>query len=159
MQTNNPAMIEAKRTIANDELLGEVCTLLAAGKKVKIRAKGTSMEPFIHGDKDTLLLAPVETLHKGDIVLARISEGRYILHRIIRISGEQIILMGDGNLFKTEECSISDIYGIAVTAIRHGEERSLISFKSRLCAKAWRMLLTIRQVLNFRNRKLNVMGL
>lgn len=150
-------MIEAKRTIANDELLGEVCTMLAAGKKVKIRAKGTSMLPFIHGDKDTLLLAPpVEALRTGDIVLARISEGRYILHRIIKISGGQITLMGDGNLFKTEQCNISDIYGIAVTAISHGEERSLISFKSRLCAKAWRMLLPIRQVLNFRLRKLKV---
>lgn len=149
-------MIEAKRTIANGELLGEVCTMLAAGKKVKIRAKGNSMEPFIHDDKDTLLLAPVEALRTGDIVLARISEGRYILHRIIKISGGQITLMGDGNLFKTEECSISDIYGIAVTAIRYGEERSLISFKSRLCAKAWRMLLPIRQVLNFRLRKLKV---
>ena len=149
-------MMEANRTIANDELLGEVCTLLATGKKVKIRAKGDSMLPFIHGDKDTLLLAPVEALHTGDIVLARISEGRYILHRIIKISGGQITLIGDGNLFKTEQCNISDIYGIAVTAIRQGKERSLISFKSILYAKAWHMLLPIRKTLNFLKRKLKV---
>ena len=152
-------MIGTMRTIANDQLLGEVCTLLAAGKKVKIRAKGDSMRPFIHGDKDALLLAPVEALHTGDIVLARISEGRYILHRIIAISGDQITLMGDGNLFKTEHCNISDIYGIAVTAIRHGEERSLVSFKSRLYAKAWHMLLPIRQIFNFSKRKLKVITL
>lgn len=72
-------------TIANDILLGEVCSLLSEGKKEKLRPKGKSMRPFILKDWDHIILAPHDALRKGDIVLARLDEKYYVVRRIISI--------------------------------------------------------------------------
>ncbi|MDE5875936.1 MAG: S24/S26 family peptidase [Muribaculaceae bacterium] len=133
------------RNIDNDILLREVCVLLSQGKTVKLRAKGNSMRPFINGSKDILVLTPAATLHKYDVVLARIDGKRYVVHRIIGINGNRITLMGDSNLYGTEECSRSDIFGTVKTILHNGKEHSLTSPAARLYAIAWRFLLPLRR--------------
>ena len=104
------------------------------------------MRPFIHGNKDTLLLIPVSTLSKGDIVLAHIDGKRYVVHRIVELNENTFTLMGDGNLYEKETCSRSDIYGVVGSIIRDGEERSLISKKVHMQARMWRLLLPLRRL-------------
>lgn len=134
------------RTIDNDTLLGEICILLSQGKRVKLRAKGNSMRPFIHGNEDLLLLVPSDNLRKGDVVLARIDGKRYVVHRIIGMRGERITLMGDGNIYETEECSRSNIYGIVESVIRKGKVHNIGSQYAIFSAKAWRFLLPLRRL-------------
>ncbi len=134
-----------KRRIANEVLLGEVCKSLIDGKKVRLRAKGHSMHPFILGERDTLVIKPVTILHKLDVVLAKIDENRYVIHRVIDIGNGNVVLMGDGNLFGKEKCRKEDIFGIVEKVIRNGKERNLISLKSRLYAFVWRVLLPVRR--------------
>ena len=129
-----------RHPIANDVLLAEVCAALAAGKQVRLRAKGHSMRPLIRGDSDTLVLVPVTGLREGDVVLARVSDGSYVLHRIVGIHDGTITLMGDANLYRTEECRRTDICGKAVAVIRDGKHRSLTSFRARLHIRLWRWL-------------------
>ena len=52
----------------------------------------------------------------GDIVLAYF-EDRYVLHRIITINGDEITLMGDGNLKGTEQGVRKDVVGKVVEII------------------------------------------
>lgn len=134
------------RTIDNDTLLGEICLHLSNGKSVKLRAKGNSMRPFIHGNKDILLLTPSDSLHKGDVVLARIDGKRYVIHRIIGIRNDKITLMGDGNLYDSEVCSRSEIFGTVVRIIRERKEYNMTSHYALLCAKAWRFTLPLRRI-------------
>lgn len=138
-------MSDAK-TIDNEILLGEICLLISQGKRVKLRAKGNSMRPFIRGREDTILLVPSGNLRKGDVVLARIDGKRYVVHRIIGMRGERITLMGDGNLYETEECSRSDISGTIESVIRDGKVHDLSSLKARLSAMIWRSLLPLRRL-------------
>ena len=135
-----------RRTIDNEILLREVCVLLSQGKRVKLRAKGNSMRPFINGSKDILVLTPLTTLHKYDVVLARIKGKRYVVHRIIEISENRITLMGDGNLYGNEECVSTNIFGTVESIIHNGKEYSLRSSSARLCAIAWRFLLPLRRM-------------
>lgn len=104
------------------------------------------MWPFIHGNEDILLLTPVSTLNKGDIVLAHIDGKRYVVHRIVEFNENTITLMGDGNLYEKETCTRSDIYGVVGSIIRDGEELSLISKRAHMQAQIWRMLLPIRRL-------------
>lgn len=134
------------RTIDNDTLLGEICSLLSQGKSVKLRAKGNSMQPFIHGNEDILILTPSDFFSMGDVVLAKIEEKRYVVHRIIKIKGDRITLMGDGNLYETEVCTQTDIFGSVKSVIRNGKERNLNSLENRLSAMAWRCLLPLRRL-------------
>lgn len=136
-----------RRPIANEVMFGEVCALLAEGKRVKLLAKGSSMRPLIRGDEDKLVLAPVNALRKGDVVLARINSSGYVVHRIVAIDGDMITLMGDGNLYLTEKCSRTDISGIAVAVIRNGRERSLTSFRAMLYVRLWRWMLPCRRII------------
>lgn len=133
-------------TIANHELLGDVCALLAEGKRVKIRAKGNSMRPFIRGG-DIIVLAPTpEQLRKGDIVLARLDERNYVVHRIVGIDSDRLILAGDANLFGRETCHTSQVGGIAVATLRRDRKRSLITIGSRIAAFGWLSLRPLRRL-------------
>lgn len=135
-----------KLTVDNDVLLSEVCSSLAHGKKVKLRARGDSMRPFIRGGEDILVISPVAGLQRGDIILAKISGNRYVVHRIISIKSGRIVMMGDGNLYSREECGISDVYGIVGSVVRCGKEHSLISYRARIYADMWRMILPLRRL-------------
>lgn len=132
-------------TIANDVLLAQARAELADCRKVKLRAKGDSMRPFIHGGEDTLVIVPVNALRRGDIVLALIDEKRYVAHRIVGISDDTIILAGDANLFGTEKCGKEDVLGIVSSIIRDGRERNITGFRSRMSALLWRWLLPLRR--------------
>ena len=63
---------ELKITLPNESMLSEVTSLLQTGHRVKLRARGNSMLPFITGDRDSIILLKKKTVHRGDIVLARI---------------------------------------------------------------------------------------
>lgn len=134
------------RTIANDVLIGQVCSLLAEGKRVKLRAKGESMRPFIKGDEDILLLAPSRALRRGDVVVALTDEDRYVVHRVVGIKGDRVLLCGDGNLFRRETCHRCRIYGIVEAVVREGRERSMTALAPRMLAFGWRLLLPFRRL-------------
>ena len=131
--------------ITNEYLLGHVCDILASGKRVKLRAKGKSMRPFIREESDTLLLAPVASPRKGDIVLARTEAGDYIIHRIIRMDGDSVILAGDGNLFKRETVSRQSVYGRVEAVIRNGKCINLTDFVPSATVIVWRLILPFRR--------------
>lgn len=59
-----------KMTLPNAVLLGEATSLLNEGRHVIIPTKGTSMLPFIVGEKDSVKLLKKDEVHRGDIVLA-----------------------------------------------------------------------------------------
>lgn len=109
-------MSSSKISIPNEIMLTEVSRILSEGSDVVIMTKGCSMLPFIRGDRDSVELHRFESYKPGDIALCRLPEGRWVLHRIVRIEGEKVLLKGDGNLIGTERCLTGDIAG-AVTFI------------------------------------------
>ena len=75
-----------KLVLPNEILLGEVERLLSQGTSVTIMTKGNSMLPFIVGERDSVVLKPYGVPRVGDIALAHLHNGAYVLHRIIDIS-------------------------------------------------------------------------
>lgn len=115
-------MEQKKLVLPNEVMLAEVSALIAEGHEVVILTRGNSMLPFIVGDRDSVRLVKKDKLVVGDIALAEIRKGQYVLHRIISIDGEKVTLKGDGNLVGTEKCKLSDIRGVADTIIRPGRK-------------------------------------
>ncbi len=107
-----------KIILPNEIMLGEVSQLLAEGRQVIIMTKGVSMIPFIRGGSDSVVLEKRSSINRGDIVLAEIFDGRYVLHRVLGVNGEDVRLKGDGNLAGVERCRLSDIQG-TVVGIQH----------------------------------------
>ncbi|MDR2919681.1 MAG: S24/S26 family peptidase, partial [Tannerella sp.] len=88
-------------TLPDKTFMSEVAALLAGGKQVTLKVKGNSMLPFIVGGLDSVVLQKQESYRRGDVVLAEVGQSRFVLHRIIRIDGNVVVLMGDGNLTGT----------------------------------------------------------
>ena len=107
--------------MSNAEFLPHVCELVNQGHKVSIRAKGVSMRPFLESGRDIAVLSRIGTPKVGDVVLAEIAKGKYVLHRIDKIHGNSITLRGDGNIKGTEQCRTEDIRAIANEFIRKGK--------------------------------------
>ncbi len=110
-----------KRVIPNDVLLPEVGRLLDEGRDVTLSPKGGSMLPFIREGKDSVVLRKMPSVSVGDIVLVRLPD-RFVLHRIIKLEGGHLTLMGDGNIAGTEECGTGDVLGTVVTILRGGKK-------------------------------------
>lgn len=137
-------------------LLPEVEKLLREGESVALKVKGNSMLPFIVGERDSVVLHKVrQTLKKGDIVLAHLADGRYVLHRIIAISDRVITLMGDGNLVGTETCTQADVAGQAIRILRNGRSVDCTTPLERWKGKIWKTLQPARRYLLAVYRRFN----
>ena len=92
--------------IPNELFFAEVQAQIRQGKKVRIRVRGNSMLPFIRNNDEALLIPPTpEKIKKGTPIVAVTDELGIVLHRIYRIDGNRITLLGDGNIHQFEHTS------------------------------------------------------
>jgi len=140
---------------ANEILIPEIIKLIESGHTVTLRLKGVSMRPFLEDGRDKALLAKPTVFKVGDPVLAEVSKGRYVLHRIIDINGEDITLKGDGNL-ACEYCKTSDIKASVTGFYRKGRDTldRTDGLKWRIYSKLWMALNPVRRYLLFIHRHL-----
>ena len=131
----------------DNELIEEAIRLVREGVNVTLPVKGLSMQPFIIGGKESVILHRPVLIDVGDVVLAWVDGCRYVVHRIIRIDGDRITLMGDGNL-TTEHCALNDIKARVTHVVSaDNKKRDLYSRWRVSAAKLWFWLRPIRRYL------------
>lgn len=148
-----------KLTIPNSIFFSEVESHLREGKSVVIPVKGYSMLPFIRDGKDSVELLRAEDFNVGDIALARLASGHFVLHRVWEIRDGKVILMGDGNIAGKEVCSRSDVIGVASKIFRGKKVIDCASASYVRNVKIWRRLLPIRRYILAIYRRLIKLGL
>ncbi|MBR1449403.1 MAG: S24/S26 family peptidase [Prevotella sp.] len=138
------------RQLANDQFLPFVVEQLRQGHTATLPLRGRSMRPFLEDGRDKALLQVADHPQVGDAVLAEISPGHFVLHRIISIEGSQVTLRGDGNL-GDEHCTLSDIRAKALGFYRKGRQTldSTDGRKWRIYSWWWTRLYPIRRYLLF----------
>lgn len=141
-----------KREVPNDVLLPIIIDELSAvaGKTAVIGLRGRSMRPYLEDGRDSAELIAADRLKLLDVVLAEIRPGTYVLHRIVRIEGDHITLLGDGNL-TTESCRARDVKARATAFYRKGSRvrESTDSRSFRLYSRVWHTLRPFRRLLLF----------
>lgn len=145
-----------KLEIPNRILADNVEEVVSRGYSATIPLRGYSMRPFLEDKRDKAVLTKVEYIKKNDVVLAHVGN-KYMLHRIIAINGENITLLGDGNI-TPEHCLRNDIIAIAIGFYRKGRKKmdSTHSVKWKLYSAIWTRLLPIRRYLLFVYRHVNL---
>lgn len=110
------------KIIKNDLFFLEVANGITSGERVRIRAKGNSMLPFIRDAKDQIILEKPNkhSFQKGRLLLVVMKDGNYLMHRVQKVDGIHILLRGDGNLSRLEHCTSSDVIAEATTVLRGG---------------------------------------
>ena len=137
-----------RKEYPNDVLLALVSKKIAEGHDTTIIVKGYSMRPFLEHERDKVILTPVKRpLQVADAILAEISPGHYVLHRIIDIQGEDITMMGDGNIRGVEHCKVKDVRGLVTHYIRPKRTIPASDEKLQRNIRLWRRLLPIRRYL------------
>ena len=134
--------------MTDDTIIQEAARLVNEGISVTLPVNGSSMLPFIIGGRESVILQ--KTLHAkvGDVVLALTDDNRFVVHRIIRIDGNQVVLMGDGNRDITEHCRLSDIKAVASHVVdAQGRKRYLYTRRRIVASRLWNMLRPVRRYL------------
>jgi hypothetical protein len=136
------------RILPNNEILADAIKLVNEGQRVTLPVKGNSMLPFIIGGVESVELVKPETVKVGDVVLAWINGNRFVVHRVIRISGDRVQLMGDGNLGGDERCSIKEVSARADYVIgKDGQKRYLYTPWRVRGSRLWWKLRPVRRII------------
>ncbi len=136
--------------MSDNEILESAISLVNEGLSVTFPVKGRSMLPFIIGSRESVIFVQPGTPAVGDVVLAWVEGCRYVVHRIIRIDGDSVTLMGDGNVCGVEHCGLSDVKARAdyVVDARGGKHYIYNRWRVR-AARLWFRLRPIRRYLLF----------
>jgi len=134
--------------MSDDIIIKEAIRLVGDGVCVTLPVSGRSMLPFIIGDRESVILQRPGCLQVGDVVLAWVDGYRYVVHRIIGIDGDQVTLMGDGNLMGTEHCTLGDVKAVATHVVdADGQRHDLYAAWRRVAAWWWYRLCPVRRYL------------
>lgn len=112
------------------ELSSVLVEKLGEGGSVAFSPRGVSMLPMLraHGDKVTLKKPPAH-LKKGTVALfiSRSDDGgkRFILHRLVRVKGEELIFCGDRRLECDPPVRHEDVLGVVTEYVSRGHKHSV----------------------------------
>jgi len=119
------------------EFMPVIRSALARGQRVRMTVNGHSMAPFIHAG-DLVEIEPIRALpRRGDVVLLRCSEERYVVHRVMRMEGDAIFLCGDAQRHCEGPFTQRDVLGRVTLSQRNGHTRAHDRGAWRLAGLAW----------------------
>lgn len=110
---------------------------------------GTSMQPLIHQQKDNIIVVKNKgRLKKYDVPVYLAPDGRYIMHRVVKVCDDHYVIVGD-NLLKKEYVTDDMICGVLVGFYKNGK-KYIDCRNSRLYkaySRIWVALLPVRPFL------------
>lgn len=95
---------------------------LELGDEISFLTRGGSMQPLFVQHRDVVNVCKVSVeLKRGDVVLypSKCSD-ELILHRIIKVSGDNLLIRGDNNYFN-EHRKTNEMVGIMTSFFRKGK--------------------------------------
>ena len=118
---------------------------LANGKSVRFSPRGVSMLPMLREGTDSVVLSPVpEKLKKYDLPLYQRDNGKYILHRIVKV-GETYTCVGDHQFVLEHPVRQDQMIGIVTSFCRGKREISVRSPGYRIYCRVWHWSRPIRR--------------
>lgn len=130
--------------ILMDKLIG----LLEETESVPLVISGGSMVPFLVHGRDSVYLSKVTApLKRGDMILYRRDNGRYILHRIWRIEKESFTMVGDAQTVLEPGIRPDQVLARVTAVRRKGKLLRSGSFWWEFFEKVWIRIVPLRRAL------------
>ena len=130
-----------------EQLMPLIQENLAAGKTVRFSPRGISMLPMLRQGVDSVVLSPApDKLRKYDIPFYRRDDGKFILHRVVKVRENGYVILGDNCLNKEYGIKEDEVIGVMTSFVRDGKEYPVSHKGYRLYASVWYMLYPIRKV-------------
>lgn len=109
------------RVIPTEEYFFLVRRQLAENGQAYVRVTGSSMMPLLRHLRDGVIIVPPEKVRRGDIVLFDRLNGRYALHRVIRVKKDGFTMAGDNQWHVENGLPYGQIVGVAAWIDRGGK--------------------------------------
>ena len=127
-----------KDAVSEEVLMLLVRERLAAGYKVRyLPFKGVSMLPMLRQGKDRVELGPLpERLKKYDLPVYQIPGGKYLMHRVLKVTPTHYICLGD-NTLEYETILPEQMIGVVTAFERSGKRIEVSNPLYRLYCLIW----------------------
>ncbi len=130
-------MSEKRIKVSLTELAPLIVDRLNAGESIEIIVTGNSMFPLFFNERDSVKLVKADRLKKKQIAFYKRDNGQYILHRIIKIKGEEFYCVGDNQTEIEGPLRRDQFIGIVTHYVRKGKRRSVKCLFHRIYAFIW----------------------
>lgn len=142
-------MEKEKRHLSSKVLFSAVEEQLSCSRQASFTVTGMSMWPFLcHGRDQVIIEAAIPSaLRKGDILLFRATEEKFLLHRITRLRPDGFETTGDGNLFRDGCFPYTCVIGKVTKAVRKGKLIDCDRKTWRILSHVWMTLYPVRRYL------------
>lgn len=139
--------MQEKRWISSKILFMAIEEQLAEGRQASFTVTGMSMWPLICHGRDQVIVEKADrtNIRVGDIILYRVTEEQYILHRITRMEDKYFQTTGDGNLHRDLFMPYESIIARVCKVIRDGKEIVCDNLKWNALFRIWMFLFPIRK--------------
>lgn len=137
--------MEIEKCRVSMESLAELLALqLENGGRAMLTVTGSSMLPMLRHRRDQVELIPLAPRqNKGDIILYRRENGRYVLHRIVGVIPDGYICCGD-NQAEKEWVKQEQLFAVVDGFTRKGRSYTLEHSGYRLYKALWVELFPLR---------------
>lgn len=135
-----------EQVISALELMSLVHDRLAAGQTIRgLRFKGVSMLPMLRQATDTVEVTAVpEKLRKYDLPVYKGANGKYVMHRIVRVEENYYVCIGD-NTYQYEHVDCARMVAV-VTAFTRGQKRISVEHPGyKLYTRIWVAVYPVRR--------------
>lgn len=113
---------------------------LNTGGKVTFTVRGSSMQPMVYNDRDTVTLEKaILPLKKYDLPFYRLDNGKFIMHRVIGIHKDGTYECRGDNRWESEDNIRDDqIIAVVTSFNRNGKTISVHNFWYLLYVRTWK---------------------
>ncbi len=127
---------------------------LKGGQSVTFSPRGISMLPMIRQGIDTVTLSPVKgKLKKYDIPLYERYQGKYVLHRIVRVH-DTYTCIGDNQFAFETGISDDQIIGVVTSFTRDGKIHSVDEAGYKIYCRVWHISRLPRRICRALKRRI-----
>ncbi len=133
---------DASKTVLIQELAPAIEQVISGGGSIEMTVPGKSMEPTLHDRISRVRVVKIAAPKRGDMVLYRRDNGKYVLHRIIECAEDgTFVLCGDAQYRKEPGIRREQMIAV-VTAFTRG--KNWISCEDPLYRCWWRICVSLR---------------
>ena len=106
--------------------------------------QGRSMQPLFKTHRDMIVLTvPTRELKKYDVVLYKLSSGKYVLHRIVKVLPTKYLIRGD-NTYHLEHIEKDRILAVLTEFIRKGKKYTVDDLSFKIYSRVWNFIYPVR---------------
>lgn len=136
------------KLIDTKSYLDALTDLTEDGHTVSTAISGGSMLPFLAPNRDfAILKKPDKPLKKGDIILFKRADERYILHRIKYIKNEGYYIIGDSQNVAEGPVEENRIVAVVVAVKRKGKLITPENIVWKFYSTIWLRIIPLRRLI------------